>query len=126
MNKWSSFVRGLVDSGKRLLNTSKDQGLQNLLRLFINHKIANIGEISSLGIDTFNQQVVVILNLKGELGPIQIRAKYRIVDHEHIRILEVDSSREWIQKALNEFITEDQKRINVPNYVVLALSKLLE
>jgi hypothetical protein len=93
---------------RNLFRHSKDATAAFAARQAVNSKLRGIGELTSLSIDSENKKIHALLELAGELEPIEIEiSKYRL-DHgasdARLTIEEATASREWLATALQEYV----------------------
>jgi len=98
----------MFDSIGKMLGTVKDKAFEASVRTFLNSKVAEFGNITSLDVDTRLRKASLTAELKGESAPISIEiGSYEIVESNGqtcIRILEIRASREWLALALKRYL----------------------
>jgi hypothetical protein len=110
-----------------ILRDAKDKLMSVVLRTVINNVIRDLGSLSQLSIDTINKGITVVVNLKGEVQPIEFNVfRYEIIhddDKFFLSFKEVRASREWINILIDKYLTI--RRIELPNSVVGKAAELL-
>ncbi len=108
-----------------MVHRSKDATLAFTTRIAINTKLRSIGKMTELCIDTKNKRVRLRLELIGEQEPIDIDIlRYSLKEKgqtTYITIEEVHSSREWLTRALREFVVGQEFVIPAKAGAVLKL-----
>ena len=79
------------------------------------YQLNKLGRYSNLSLSSKNKELSVTLDLDGEVTPIDLHVRYRVVDETTIDILEVRSSRKWIETLFNEVIPAEKKLLKIPN-----------
>ncbi len=111
---------------KLLANKAKDAALQFVAAWLVNRcQFNKLGKMTTLKIDSEKQEIFVELDLRGEESPVELKVDYKVVGPSLIEIGNARSSREWIATLVNEMLPPEQKRIEVPEMVTTALSKLI-
>ena len=74
--------------------------------------------MTQIQIDSTAKRIHIELELKGETSPIQIDVQsYELTTkagETHIKIGEINTSREWINLLINDYLPADKKDIVVP------------
>ena len=106
-----------------MLNKIKDFASAKAAMLYFNKNFKNVGTMTDLKIDSKNCTISLALNLKGEVEPIAFVVNNYTLSTEtgstYIQISEIESSCEWINVLLAEFVS--QKRFEVPPAVSAVL-----
>jgi hypothetical protein len=94
---------------RAVLRSSKDAALAFGVRSYLNTRLRGIGEMTELSIDTKKQAFRVRLDLVGEAQPIEIHVKKYVLRGiatatTRLLIVEATASRQWLAKALREFV----------------------
>jgi len=107
------------------LNPAKDFALEVAAKLWINQIIKPYGKMTTIKIDSSTKSIHVELDLKGEPSLLQIDVKsYELssgAGETFIEIGEIETSREWINILLGDFIKPENKRFNVPPVIKVLL-----
>jgi hypothetical protein len=81
------------------------------------------GKMTSLQIDSKNKTIRAELKLKGESAPIHVNIlRYELFeenDKTYLQVGEIQTSREWMNVLLREYLTKG--RLEVPNALKVAL-----
>ena len=108
-----------------ILNPAKDFALEVAVKLWFNHTHKNYGTMSSIHIDSTAKSIRVELELKGETSPIHINVgKYElttVAGETLIALGEVQTSREWINQLINDYLPPDKRCFKVPSAVKVLL-----
>lgn len=93
-------------------------------RLFINHFMAEFGEVTELAIDSDDRSITARIALRGEVLPVEVRAvRYRI-EEDGLVIEQFACERDWIATVLNRFLAGH--KLTVPKGVgMFALNAML-
>jgi hypothetical protein len=111
---------------KRIVNIAKDTVLQRIAAWVINkYHLKQLGQMSTLRLDSEKQEIFMVLNLHGEPTSIELAVHYRVLSSTLIEITDVRSSREWITTLVNNIVPAEAKRIPVPAAFTTALAKLI-
>ncbi len=103
----------------------KDAALQGLAKWFANHYgLKRFGRILELRLNSVAEEIFVVLELHGELTPIELTTQYRVVGPTQLEIGTVKASRQWIEEVINHVIPAEQKCLTVPTAVTKAVSKV--
>lgn len=101
----------------------KDSVLGMSLKVLVNDKFGQYGDITDCSIDTKTNKVVVQALLKGERDRVTINLDRYEIEREgevsYIVLKQFSSSREWVTMLLNKFLSD--KRYKLP----AAVTKLL-
>jgi hypothetical protein len=108
-------------------NRMKDAALQGLAKWFANrYHLKRFGRIADLKLDSVAEEIFVILDLHGEVSPIELTVRYRVVSPTLLEIGDVKASRQWIEELINQVMTPEQKSVTVSSAVTRALSKVMK
>ena len=98
----------MFDSIGKILGTVKDKAFETSARAFLNNKIAEFGNVTSLAVDTRQRRASLSAELKGESAPISVEiGSYDIIELNGqmcIRVLELTASREWLALAMRRYL----------------------
>lgn len=112
-----------------IITRPKDALLSTCIKPFIQTKLKPYGTMTSLNIDSVAKSIDITLDLKGEPAPVEIHVRnYQLVEthgNTSIRIGEIETSREWINRLLQAYLPEEQKTIPLPPAIARAASILL-
>ncbi len=104
----------------------KDMIASTGIRKVINGYITGIGEVDKFDLDQKKKNIFISLNLKGEDKPVTIAInKYELLrkgDLLFIRILDVSSSKPWLEAAIKKYGSE---LIQVPAKYADIVEKIL-
>ena len=112
----SSFLRGLP--GGQALNNAKDRLLATGARARLNKLIERYGTLVDLQLNTVDRSLSLMLLLKGEGTPIEIRVhEYTLFTEDGQSVLvidgsKIDTSREWLTALIRDQVVE--KRLVIP------------
>jgi hypothetical protein len=113
-------MRSTVVSGFEAL---KDRAREVSVRALLNRKFERFGRILTLEIDSRMHTLSAEFELKGEATPIVIRAGgYEFLEEDgstHIVLRDLQASREWISRLLEECVAG--RKLRVPKAVKLGL-----
>jgi hypothetical protein len=103
----------------------KDAALEKAALRYIQPKIAKYGEITRFSVNTSTQELGAELQLHGETTPLTIsKANYRLEgDGEETTLVlyNVKISRDWMQKAIKDYLPEI--RVRVPSALRMVLGR---
>lgn len=109
-----------------LFSPVKDYATEVAVKLWFNQTKKSLGQMTHIKIDSQAKRIDVELALKGETTPIQIQVKSYDLTSEggetFIQIGEIETSREWINSLINDYLKPDQRRFKVPGAVKAILS----
>jgi hypothetical protein len=107
------------------LNPAKDYLLAGAVKLRFNQTLKRYGQMTQIRIDSQNRRIDVELQLRGESSPIQLALKSYELSSEagetFIAIGEIESSREWINQLISDYLPPDKKRFKVPGAMKVLL-----
>lgn len=83
----------------------------------------------NLNLDSTEKKLNCSLVLEGENAPIDIELHYKIEEGDTNRTLVITSvtcSREWINRIVQDFVTDDKRRIPLPKeaHTILDILKI--
>jgi hypothetical protein len=108
-----------------LLTPAKDYLLAGTVKLWFNQNLKRYGQMTQIRIDSQNHRIDVELLLRGESSPIQLALKHYELSSESgetfIAIGGIETSREWINQLISEYLPPDQKRFKVPGALKVLL-----
>lgn len=112
------------------LNVVKDAAAGSVAAWAANHfQLHRIGKMTSFKIDSAAQEIHVSLDLHGEVSPIELTIRYRLIEERDVTMIEVvrvESSREWIATLVNEMIPAEKKRQPLPPIAKAALTRIVK
>lgn len=104
-----------------LFTPVKDYAVEVAVKLWFNQTKKSLGQMTQIKIDSQAKRIDVELELKGETAPIQISVKSYDLSSEgsetFIHLGEIETSREWINSLLGDYLKPDQRRFKVPGAV---------
>lgn len=85
--------------------------------------------MSKLNLNSTEKKLSCSLELEGENAPIDIELYYKIEKEGSNRTLVITSvscSREWINRIIQDYVTDDKRRIPIPKdaHTILDILKL--
>lgn len=108
-----------------ILSRVKDFALEVAAKPWINHIIKPYGHMTTIQIDSAAKSIHIELDLHGEPAPLRIDVKSytlsAVAGETFIELGEIETSREWINTLLGNFIKPGNKRFNVPAAVKVLL-----
>jgi hypothetical protein len=103
------------------LNPAKDRALGVAVKLWFNQTHKHYGHMTRIHIDSTAKTIHVELELKGETAPLTIDVKsYSLSAGSGEAVIElgdIETSREWMNLLLAEYITPQNRRFPVPGAV---------
>jgi hypothetical protein len=113
----------MLRSFANALTGLKDRALEATVKRLVNQKLEAFGSVTSLQINTKQRTVSAQLALKGETQPIEIKVgSYEVIEEDgvaYISFQDLQASKEWIGKVLNEYVAG--RRFKVPAVVKMVL-----
>lgn len=86
----------------------KGSAFESAAKLYLNQKIASFGKVTQLSIDRDSKRAFIEAELLGEVSPISVEiGRYDLVERDgaaYVTVRQVTASREWIGKALQEYV----------------------
>lgn len=108
-----------------LLNPAKDYLLAGAVKLWFNQTQKRYGQMTQIRIDSQNHRIEVELELRGESSPIQVVVRSYELSSEagetFIALGEIETSREWINQLISDYLPPDKKRFKVPGSAKMLL-----
>ncbi len=87
----------------------------NLLLALLNRQLKELGEMTSILIDSKNKSIAIEIELKGEDKPISVRINgYEIEsdgDRSLVQIGDISFSREWMDVIAKKFLVKEKLSI---------------
>lgn len=103
------------------LNPTKDRLIAGAVRLWFNQKYQRYGKMTTIHIDSSAKSIHIELELKGDATPLEINVKSYELSTESgetfIKIGEIESSREWINHLITDYLPPEKMRFKVPGAV---------
>jgi hypothetical protein len=103
------------------LSPAKDYTSEVLAKQYINSKYQRYGQMTNIQIDSTAKTIHVELELKGEPAPLkidvlsyQLRPEY---GQSFIELGEINTSREWINHLISDYLPPEKRRFKVPGFV---------
>jgi len=107
------------------LNPAKDSALEVVVKLWFNQTQQRYGQMTTIQIDSTAKSIHVELQLKGETSPLQIDVKSYELSTESsgtfIKLGEIETSREWINQLISDYLPPEKKHFKLPGPVRLVL-----
>ncbi len=107
------------------LSPAKDYLLAGAVKLWFNQTLKRYGQMTQIRIDSQNHRIELELELRGEASPIQVAVKtYELASEAgetFIALGDIETSREWINHLISDFLPPDKKRFNVPGALKMLL-----
>jgi hypothetical protein len=107
------------------LNPAKDFALEAAVKLWFNQTQKRFGHMTNIQIDSTAKSIHVELGLKGESAPMIIDVKSYNLSTESgetfIEFGDIESSREWINQLISDYLPQEKKRFKVPGAVKMVL-----
>ncbi len=98
----------MLESLKSIVSAFKAGAVEAGAKAYINQKIQNFGEVTSLQIDPLAKTILLEASLKGETTPVLVKViQYEVIstpEAAHLVLKRFDASREWIGAVLNEYV----------------------
>jgi hypothetical protein len=108
-----------------LLNPTKDYLLAGAVKLWFNQTQNRYGIMTQIRIDSQNHRIDIELLLKGEAAPIQVAVKSYELSSEagetFIALGDIETSREWINQLIRDYLPPEKTRFKVPGSLKLLL-----
>ncbi len=86
----------------------KEGAFESAAKLYLNQKIASFGKVTQLSIDRQAKRIFIEAELAGEVAPVSVEVgRYDLVERDgaaFVTVRQVSASREWIGKALEEYV----------------------
>lgn len=102
-----------------IIRSIKDTAVSSLGRVLINKfTLERYGEMIKFHLDSEEKQIFLSLLLKGEDKPIDAKATYNIEEKNNktfIRLDDIQTSREWLNAVINDYLPEDKKEVELPS-----------
>lgn len=103
------------------LNPAKDHLMAGAVKLWFNQTQKRYGTMTTIQIDSTAKTIHLELELKGEASPVQIEVKsYELssdAGETFIELGEIQTSREWINHLIADFLPPEKKSFKVPGAV---------
>lgn len=107
------------------LNPAKDFALEVSVKLWFNQTQKRYGNMTSIQIDSTAKSIHVELELNGEPAPLLIDVKSYELSTESgetfIELGKIETSRDWINQLINDYLPPEKKRFKVPGAVKVVL-----
>jgi hypothetical protein len=107
------------------LNPAKDFGIEVAVKLWFNQTQKRYGHMTTIQIDSTAKSIHVELELKGETSPLKIDvASYELSDQSgetFIELGDINTSREWINQLIRDYLPPGKKCFKVPGAVKVVL-----
>jgi len=103
------------------LTPARDHALAAAVRLWFNQTQKRYGHMTTIQIDSNARSIRVELDLKGEAATLAIDVKsYELIAESgetFITIGDIETSREWLNVLLADYLKPENRRFPVPNVV---------
>jgi hypothetical protein len=107
------------------LNSTKDLALEVAVKLWFNQSQHRLGTMTSIQIDSTAKRIHVELSLKGESSPLTVNVDgYSLSDEAgetFIQLGRIDTSREWVNVLLADYVKPENRRFPVPSALKILL-----
>lgn len=107
------------------LNPAKDYLIAGAVKLWFNQTLNRYGQMTQINIDSQNRRIDIQLELRGEATPIQVGVKSYELGSEagesFISLGEIETSREWINQLISDYLPTEKKRFKVPGALKMVL-----
>lgn len=107
------------------LNPAKDLGIEIAVRLWFNHTHIRYGKMTKIEINSTAKSIHIELELRGESTPLIVDVKdYKIsteAGETFIGLGAINTSREWINQLISDYLPREKKRFKVPGAVKVLL-----
>lgn len=101
-------ANGLADGLQHLFRASKDVAVALALRQLLNARLADLGEVLDVSLDSGRRRVQLRIALRGEAEPVDVDLRRyhveRVDEQDSLTVLEAVASREWLTAALQLFV----------------------
>ena len=89
-------------------------------KLFLNQHFSHLGEVEEVSIDPRSGQATLVVALKGERERLHVKVDYHVMP-DALVLENFHCEREWIESALNRFLSG--KRLGLNSLLVQTLVK---
>ncbi len=107
------------------LNPAKDFALEVAVKLWFNQTQNRFGHMTHIQIDSTAKSIHIELALKGESAPLKIDiASYQLsteAGETSIELGEIQTSREWLNQLISDYLPPEKKCFKVPSAVKVLL-----
>jgi hypothetical protein len=104
-----------------IFNKPKDIVISTLVKPFLQSELQPYGTMTNLSIDSAAKSIDITLDLKGKPASIQLHLRnYQVVEEcgkTFIRFSEVETSREWLNQLIRDYLPEERKTIPIPDKI---------
>lgn len=102
-------------------NSAKDRLVEGAVKIWFNQNLKRYGKMTTIQIDSTARTIHVELELKGESSPLQLDVKhYQLTEdggETFIELGEIETSREWMNHLIADFLPPEKKSFKVPGAV---------
>ena len=101
----------------------------HLLRAFLNHKIKDFGQMTTLHIDTQEKHISLTANLLGETEPIDASLTYTLEESDGRTFFvptELNCSRHWLSLLAQQMLKDNVIRFEIPSGIAVTMVKVLK
>lgn len=103
------------------LSPAKDHLMGGAVRLWFNQTQKRYGNMTTIQIDSTAKTIHMELELRGEASPVQIDlVNYKLTTdagETFIELGEIQTSREWINHLITDFLPPEKKCFKVPGAI---------
>ncbi len=103
------------------LSSAKDHLIGGAVKLWFNQTQKRYGNMTTIQIDSTAKTIHIELELKGEASPLQMEVKsYKLstkAGETFIELGEIQTSREWINHLIDDFLPPEKKCFKLPSAV---------
>lgn len=108
-----------------IFNPAKDRLLAGTVRLWFNQTYQRYGKMTNIQINSTAKSIHVELDLKGDPTPLMIDIKsYEVATRSgetFIQLGDIESSREWINQLICDFLPPEKRHFKLPGAVKMVL-----
>jgi hypothetical protein len=100
-----------------------------LLKVFLNHQIKELGKMTTLHIDTQEKHISLTANLLGETEPIDASMKYMLEESDGRTFFvptELNCSRQWLSLLAQQMLKDNIIRFEIPSGIATTVLKMLK
>jgi hypothetical protein len=110
-------------------NPMRNRITSQLLKVFLNHQIKELGKMTTLHIDTQEKHISLTANLLGETEPIDASMKYMLEESDGRTFFvptELNCSRQWLSLLAQQMLKDNIIRFEIPSGIATTVLKMLK
>jgi hypothetical protein len=110
-------------------NSMRNRITSHLLRAFLNHKIKDFGQMTTLHIDTQEKHISLTANLLGETEPIDASLTYTLEESDGRTFFvptDLNCSRHWLSLLAQQMLKDNVIRFEIPSGIAVTMVKVLK